>query len=467
MPETRRFALIDLSLALFVLAVASGARGWYLTECADGGRSAGPVRVQDASPPGRDALVVNLKESASFSGPAPLGPRDEAGKDKEGPTAHVAPGYPWLLSLAARVAPDPGLLVRGVQVGVGALTALLYFLFARRAFGSLLVAALAGLFCALHPFWVVSAVELEDGVAAAFLLALALWLGARGGQSGGALTSLLYGLTLAGLALVRAACLPFAFVGVLWYLWRCRSLPRGWLYALLAFLGFANALVPWAVRNYQVTGGVVPIADSAWWHLWAGNSPGATGGPQTEEALLTRLASARGQSADDLRRSLGEMPQRERYWGLAQDVVNEVQRDASVTLNRRTWAGLSFVFGEKWLDDWQAWEAVESGGAFPPWLASSFPAIVAGVLLAMLALAFLGWRWTYAWQREAMPAALAVVWLPLPYILSHAEALAGPRLPLDGVLLCYAAFTLAGLLPRLGPRLRAGAPPEETKPEPS
>lgn len=463
MPEPRRFALIDLSLLLFVLAVAAGARGWYLAECADAGRKDGPVRVQDASPPAqRDPLIRSLKDNGSFSGPAPLSAGEEA-------TAHVAPGYPWLLSLADRVSPDRNMLVRGAQAGIGALTAALYFLFARRAFGSLFVAALAGLFCALHPFWVVSAVELEDGVLAAFLLALALWLGSRGGQSGGALTSLLYGLTLAGLALVRAAFLPFAFVAVLWFLWRCRSLPRGWLYALLAFLGFANALVPWTVRNYQMTGAVVPVADSAWWHLWLGNSPGATGGPRNEDALVSSLASARGQAPSELLKSLGEMPQPQRYGGLAHDVAEEVGRDPAAALNRRLWAGLSFVFGEKWLLDRQAWEEVKPeedkpAGTFPPWLASSFPAIVPGVLLAMLALAFVGWRWTYPWRREAMPAALAVIWLPLPYVLGHAERLAGPRLPLDGVLLCYAAFVLACLLPRLGARLRAGTPPAEPKP---
>ena len=63
-------------------------------------------------------------------------------------------------------------------------------------------------------------------------------------------------------------------------------------------------------------------------------------------------------------------------------------------------------------------------------------------MLVLLLLAGLGWRWSYAWQRPSMPASLAVVWIPLPYLLSHAEALSGPRLPLDGVLLCYAALWL-------------------------
>ena len=78
----------------------------------------------------------------------------------------------------------------------------------------------------------------------------------------------------------------------------------------------------------------------------------------------------------------------------------------------------------------------------------------------MFALAFLGWRWSYGWRKESMPASLAVIWIPLPYILSHAEALSGPRLPLDGVLLCYAAFAAACFIPGLGGHLFHGAKAE-------
>src|SRR5262249_52900466 len=80
--------------------------------------------------------------------------------------------------------------------------------FARRAFRSVFVGTLAGLLCAVHPFWVFNTAELNDGVLASFLLAACLMLGARGCQTGEAFTSLLYGLALAALALVRAALLP-------------------------------------------------------------------------------------------------------------------------------------------------------------------------------------------------------------------------------------------------------------------
>jgi 4-amino-4-deoxy-L-arabinose transferase-like glycosyltransferase len=449
MTEPRPFRLIDASLLLLILAIAAGARSWYLSDCANGGSTSGPIRVQDPSPADdRDTPASNLKQSGSFSASGPLAEQPE-------PTSHVAPGYPWLVAMAGQLS-DPERAVRWGQVALGALTAALYFLFARRAFGSTLVAALAGVFCALHPFWVIGAVELEDGVVTAFLLALAIWLGARAGQSGGPLTSLLYGLSLAGLALVRAALLPFAFVAVLWFLWRCRTLTRGWLYALLAFLGFANALVPWTLRNYQLNQEIVPIADTAWWHLWLGNSPDATGGPEKQEDAVGRLAHERGRTADEVRKTFGAVPQTQRYGPLAQDVADEVLRNPAGTINRRLTATVSFLLGERWLGKGEVWYLAGSTSDLPEWLGQSFAAILLGTLLAMLLLALVGWRWSYAWRLASGPAALAVVWLPLPYILSHAESLSGPRLPLDGILLTYAAVALVGVLPGVGTRLREG-----------
>src|SRR2546423_1234039 len=129
----------------------------------------------------------------------------------------------------------------------------------------LLVVTLAGLFAALHPFWIINVAEIADGTLATFLLAAALFLGARSSQTGAPFGSLLFGLALAGLALVRAALLPFAFVAVIWFLLRTRSLRRGWLPALLSFLGFVTGLAPWTVRNLQVFGEPIPIVDSAFY----------------------------------------------------------------------------------------------------------------------------------------------------------------------------------------------------------
>ena len=59
-----------------------------------------------------------------------------------------------------------------------------------------------------------------------------------------------------------------------------------------------------------------------------------------------------------------------------------------------------------------------------------------------------------------MPSSLALVWILLPYLIGHAEALHGPRLPLDGVLLTYAAFVLACAVPHVGRHLFRRTEPE-------
>jgi 4-amino-4-deoxy-L-arabinose transferase-like glycosyltransferase len=459
MREMPRFGMPDVGLLLLILAAAAGVRVGYLTLCADNARTPGPVQVQGDRSPEEKRLVTHLAENWSFSTRAPFAAADEE-------TAHASPGYPWLLSLLARLPLDPDSTARWAQCGLGALTAGLYFLFARRAFRSRLVGGLAGLLCALHPFWVINTAELNDGVLAGFVLAAALFLGTRTSQAGGSLTSLAYGLTLAAAALVRAAWLPFAFVALLWFLLRCRKQPRGWFLALLAFLGFANGLAPWALRNYQVLGDVVPIVDSTHYHLWMGNNPRATGGPLAEQPLVDALAQQRGQTPEAVASDLEQLKQKERYRSLGTPIVDEVRRNPLGTVQRRLWAGLYFFFGETWFKEQKLWrvteappppaDADEPAPSVPSWFTQSYPVALTGTLLGLLLLGVLGWRWTYAWRVESMPAALAVILIPLPYLLSHAEALQGPRLPLDGILLCYAAFVVLCLVPGVGRQLLAG-----------
>jgi hypothetical protein len=142
-------------------------------------------------------------------------------------------------------------------------------------------------------------------------------------------------------------------------------------------------------------------------------------------------------------------------------------------VERRLWAGLSFFFGSAWFqpehplarltpatgeteDDRKADDQRKKQEAEP------FLAALPAVLFGMLLLGALGWRWTYAWRWESGLAALAVMWVPLPYLLSHAESLTGPRQPLDGVLLTFAAFAIGCLAPvRAGARLRGNLPDAE------
>src|SRR5262249_15604834 len=149
MPVTRRLGFGDAILFLLVLTVAGGTRAFYLIHCAHHATNGGPLRVQDAqptlaalppdailndkSPPTeQDALVHNLKEHNWFGSLAPWASAEEK-------TAHVAPGYTWLLAWLERSPVTMGPLeptVRWIQCVLGALTAVCYFFFALRAFDS-------------------------------------------------------------------------------------------------------------------------------------------------------------------------------------------------------------------------------------------------------------------------------------------------------------------------------------------
>jgi hypothetical protein len=451
MTNIRRFELMDMLLLGLVVLVAAGLRAGYLAAYADAGRNGGPLRVDDPlpTPPDSaagptselDAMVHNIVEKHEFRGPAPFSPGEEL-------TAHTAPGYPYLLAGLNRMVAEESLkrAVRWLQCGLGALTAGLYFLFARRAFRHLGVATLAGLFSALDPFAVISTAAVSDGVVASFLVALAIWLGARTGQSGGPFGSLLFGLTLAASALVRAALAPFAFLALAWFLLRSRTLPGGWLFAVLAFLGFAIGLAPWTVRNFQDFNEPVPIVDSTHYHLWVGNNTRADGGP----VMPAMLATVNAAELEAITR------QPERYARLGTFTWEAIRTSPAASVRHRGQAALAFFLGKAWLDDGTL--AVRTGeGDLTDRLAGSYPVGLQVTLLGMLALALLGWRWAYGWRWEAMPSSLALIWIPLPYILGHAEALSGPRLPLDGLLLSYAAFALMCVVPSAGTPLFAGS----------
>jgi 4-amino-4-deoxy-L-arabinose transferase-like glycosyltransferase len=470
MSTIRRMELADLVAFALIVAAAAGVRVWYLSVAADNAATSGPLRVQDprqAAPPdiqprGRaagnelDELVANLTKDNRFAARTPFALEEEE-------TAHVAPGYPYCLSVLERLtgnADKTDRLVRWIQAGLGAVTAGLYYVVALVGFRSRIVAVLAGLFCIVHPFWIVSTAAVDDGVLATFLLALSLFFGTRGAIAGGPLTSLLYGLSLAALALVRAALLPFAFIALLWFLIRCRAVPRGWLCAVLSVLGFVNGLAPWTVRNWQRFQEPVPIASSVYLHVWIGNNPNATGGP-----LLDEMVKTLDWGEDPARPSkqlAAAARERDRSAVLAREALKVIQRDPAGTIHRRVWAVLSFFFGEEFLDhDWGWVERnlqTQAGGleALPGRLGDHVATFVLGATLFVLLLGVLGWRWTFAWRRESRLLALAAVCIPLPYVFAHAEGLIGPRLPLDGVLITFAAFALACFVPGLGASLFAG-----------
>ncbi len=469
MAQKSQFGIADILLVGLILALAAGLRTGYLVRCADNASQAGAFQVQDSPPPLHDvpsgttfraqsapteldALVENLSTSRWFGSLAPFAPREEK-------TAHTAPGYPWLLSLLSPLTRggDLDLLVRWLQCGLGTLTVGCYYLLALRVFGSRTVACFTGILCACHPFWILNTAAINDGVLTTFLLAFCCLMGARASATSGPFASFLFGLTLAGLSLVRAAMLPFAFVALLWFLLRSRKLERGWLCGLLAFLGMANGLAPWTLRNFQTFNEPVPIVNTAFLHLWMGSNALANGGPQSEEQLLEALVkqrrekdAANASTVETLRKELeSKTSQSERYRTFARPVGEAIRAHPGRFLENRLQAAICFLLGEQWLAERRMARRTASADELPRWMVRYHEAILQGTVLLMLGLGLLGWRWTARWQHDAMPTVLALIWVPLPYVLTHAEVLSGPRLPLDGILLLYTAFALGCLCPGL------------------
>lgn len=443
-PEWSWWMILPLAA---ILAVAIGARAWFLQQCADRGAASAALQVQGPLPASDRALVANVTEHQWLGGPAPLSSEEET-------TAHSAPAMPWLLGALAWGSTAPETLFRWLNCVLGGLTACCYFFFARRAFHSMLVGTIAGYAAALYPFWIINTAELNDGALAGFLLSVCLMLGARVVQMGGALSALLFGLSLAALTMTRAAFLPFALLALLWLLWECRRHSMGWVAGIMALVGFINGVVPWGLRNFQHFERPTPIATSTYLHLWMGNNPKATGSTLDEDALRKSLGKER---TNEL---LEEPNQAKRYHLLADDVWTEVRDHPAETLGRRIDATLMFLLGERWFSPARelAQPIAESDGAAPcpEWVRDDAEWILRGTLIAVFFLAFLGWRWSAAW-RGGRIGAVAVIGVALPYVLSHAEHLHGPRLPLDGVLLSYAAFALVSLIPGL-----VTTPTEET-----
>jgi len=448
--ELKFSAWIVLPL-LLVIACAAGLRVGYLAICTEMAEKYPAIRVQGDGPTSptfqapateTDRLIANIRDHHWFGCVAPLA-------DEEELTAHVAPGYYWLYAAIAEHGAEYleiDQTWRWLNVVLGSLTAGCYFCFARRAFHDTLIATVAGLMAACYPFWIINTAELADGVLATFLLSVCLMFGARGSQTGGIFTGLLFGLSLACLVLVRAALLPFAVIALLWYLWECRLYAFGWFAGFLALIGLANGIVLWGLHNYREFEQPIPIIDSTYLHLWIGNNGNTTGSTMDEAALRSSLEDTR------LQQLLKEKNQAKRYQSLANDVLYEANTRPIDTMSRRLKAFEIFALGEYWGRNGRlsvVHETSETIAPPPTWLADRLEVILHGTLLGVFVLSLLGWRWSHAWRSQGRIAAIAFLWIPLPYVLSHAEPLLGPRLPLDGVLLCYAAYALLSFVPGL------------------
>jgi 4-amino-4-deoxy-L-arabinose transferase-like glycosyltransferase len=169
----------------------------------------------------------------------------------------------WLLSLSG---------IQALQVMLAALSAVLLYRIAATTFSEK-VAFLSGITYALWPLSARFEVTLLPDAIMSFFLILAMWLIVRSFKTQRTGTYwLLTGVTLGVGMLVRPdiLLLPLFVIGALFLLKETKNQVRS---ALLLLVGAGIAIMPSAVRNYEVTGGkIVPVGLGNGISLWEGIS---------------------------------------------------------------------------------------------------------------------------------------------------------------------------------------------------
>ena len=213
-----------------------------------------------------EAIAVSLTERGTFADPYAI---------PTGPTAHVPPIYPVILSLIYRVF---GLTFAAGFVAwmLGAVSYAMTFAllpwFAGRVGMSKEAGVLGGLAGALLPHWLAQAEALTALVLCLLLLAfLRRW---TSGHTS-ALASLLLGLAWGAAFHLKPALLPVLLGCMAFELWWMKD-RRRWHWALALALGVVVACVPWAWRNYTTFHHFVFVRSNFGLELRVGNHPNAT-----------------------------------------------------------------------------------------------------------------------------------------------------------------------------------------------
>ncbi len=256
-------------ILLFLLLSAAGIRFFYLRESA--GR---PEFVS----PSVDAAYHDYWARCLAAGAWSL-PRGF--QDPEIPLHPYfrPPGYPYLLALLYRAGGFGYLIPRIFQAVLGLATMLTGFIFARKRYGDLTALIFSAL---LGWYWIFIYYEGELlGTAVSVFLTVALLAAlCRWGEEPGMGRGLTAGLILGLFSLFRPNILLFAPAAGIWFWYRARgrSGKKTILVSLLVFIGGMLLLIlPVTVRNYRVSGDLVPISAQGGMSLLIANNPRSDG----------------------------------------------------------------------------------------------------------------------------------------------------------------------------------------------
>jgi hypothetical protein len=343
-----------------------------------------------------------------------------------GPTAWVAPAYPWLIALGLKLSHQDGyaamILCLFLNCLMSALSCWPIYGIGKKI-GSHEIGLASCWLWVFLPTAVIFPLEwLWDPSFSAFFLALIIYWTLDLHTARSILPWVGYGVLWGITTLMNPAVgilLPFLLFWLLQHRWRDHL--SWWPQAIATVLLFVVCLAPWTMRNYAAFGKLIPIKDNFGLELWLGNNsdvkrdwtPGRhpVGDPQEMQQLL----------------QLGESS----YMQLKQRQALEfIEAHPSVFLRSvldrfvDTWTGLADVPSDRWVS------ALRAGT----------PYIRITSALSLLALAGLYLAWSaYGW--EAAPVWIAPIVFPATYYLTH--SILRYRHPIDPVLTVLAVVAVA------------------------
>lgn len=197
----------------------------------------------------------------------------------DGRAFFMSPLYPLLIALVDMLTGNADLVLRILQAGMGAATAVLVQRLAARVFNAP-VGWIAGIWTAVHPVLLLHDASLLSESLLTLLATSAVLLAVRMRDEGGVRLSLLTGVLMGLLIIGRATfvALPIALLVMLWIDRRRgtagmhvrRTVPV----LLVALIG---VILPVTLHNVAVEGRLIPIVSSTGFNLYAGNNAAAAG----------------------------------------------------------------------------------------------------------------------------------------------------------------------------------------------
>jgi hypothetical protein len=343
-----------------------------------------------------------------------------------GPTAWVAPAYPWLIAVALKLSHQDRyaamILCLSLNSLMSALTSWPIYGIGKRI-GSHEIGLAACWLWVFLPTAIIFPLEWlwDPSFSALFVGLLVYWTMVMPPT-----TSILpwagYG-ALWGMAVLMNPAVgiifPFLMFWLVQHRWRER-LPW-WPQATAAVLLFVLCLVPWTARNYAAFGKLIPVKDNFGLELWLGNnsavqrnwSPGShpVGYPPEMKRLI----------------DLGES----NYMHVKQrEAIEYIEAHPRIFLRNvldrfvDTWTGFGDVPSDRWVN------ALRAG--------SAYISIISALSLLAFAGLILAWR-SFGW--EAAPIWIGPIVFPMTYYLTH--SILRYRHPIDPVLTVLAVWALA------------------------